>query len=968
MPEILDSVTINGEATNNYSYNSTTGDFSIEAQYVVGAIQINGACVPEGVVKDLTSITLGSTKKTDYILGEDFVMPSVTANFNYGASITVTNDAVPSGVVQSGVVTDTGTVIVSYTYTPTGTTKTASFNVTTSPISPSEGGIAKITKISDLTVGSTVYLVCEGRSKQLSGISTTSTKYGLGTDYTTTPANTYPLTVCTGNGGTGYAFKNSSDNYLYWTSGNSLNVHSDLSDNTSWTVSIDGSGNATILNVADSGRQIMWNCSSPRFACYSGQTPTYDAEQGYNMVQLYKDFPAVVKELKWITAEVKSGTYYKGNSVTASDFTVTGHYNDGTSSTISSSITVTDGYLANIGTNTVTLTYNNSLSCTATVTAVQAPVTGVELDVTSASIGLDESYYLSDISVTINPSIAIQDYTWSLEDDGDLVEDVDYTFDGDEYHSINPGTVVFRCTSDADASKYADFTLSITGVPTVSITETEFSGYVGKGDVIHFVYGNISDSDLDKINFVSSAPSVVDFADGPDAGSGSGTIEIEYKSQGKATISVSYNGGSVLDTVSVSVSNDSVVSVTWSATNIDVWSGATLSTAGWNVRYEMASGDTGPADPYVIKLVGQSSTETIAAGYAFKGSDNGKTIHVEYGNVSSTSINVTVTQRINNVWAKTYIENDWGHELTSKTWSEAGSQTLNGKSWTMSGVDDGEGYMGWDNTKGQQFGSGKHPYTSITLTSTAFEGTVSKVEVTTSGASGVVATVSVSVGDTAFRCNGNASVSISSDSTKYTFTGKGSGTITISWANSSEKAIYFKTLGVTTLTEGQSVQIANSESHKEAQRVAVKFANAFNDAMDDTEYCTAGLDDAWSACASAYSTFLSDCAALELAHEGEGEYAKNLVRYATAIYSDDSGEACIERAMKTYEVCISKHHLDPFMYDDDGTTPLRSINVSEGSKLFNIQNSSTILIVSVISLLSVAAVGGYFFLRKKKED
>lgn len=319
-----------------------------------------------GIVRSVTSISLSSNSGS-YALGDTFTMPTVTANYNVGASEDVTASATATGGgLENGVLTSTGTKTITISYGG----QSATYTATVTAVVPSAGGIAKVTSTSDLTVGSTVYLVCEGRSKQLSGISTTSTKYGLGADYTTTPANTYPLTVCAGNGGTGYAFKNSSNNYLYWTTGNSLNQNSSLSNNTSWTVSFDDDGNATILNVADSNREIMWNYSSPRFACYSGQTPTYDTASGYNMVQIYKNYPAIEKALKWITAEVKSGTYYQGSDVTASDFTVTAHYDDGTTSTPTSDITVTNATLTVIGSNTVTLTYGGK-SCNVTVIAVE---------------------------------------------------------------------------------------------------------------------------------------------------------------------------------------------------------------------------------------------------------------------------------------------------------------------------------------------------------------------------------------------------------------------------------------------------------------------------------------------------------------------------------------------------------------------------------------------------------------------
>lgn len=134
-------------------------------------------------------------------------------------------------------------------------------------------------KATSIEVGDTVILVCESAKMELSAISTTSTKYGLGVAYTSTPAGVMPLEVVAGSTAGTFAFKTSVGSYLYWSSGNSLNVNNTLSANTSWTVTF-SNGNAVIKNAKDSARILQWNASSPRFACYgnSGQTP----------IQLYK--------------------------------------------------------------------------------------------------------------------------------------------------------------------------------------------------------------------------------------------------------------------------------------------------------------------------------------------------------------------------------------------------------------------------------------------------------------------------------------------------------------------------------------------------------------------------------------------------------------------------------------------------------------------------------------------------------
>jgi hypothetical protein len=137
-----------------------------------------------------------------------------------------------------------------------------------------------------ISVGDTVYLAAgETYNVELNGTSTTSTKYGIATAYTDEPAKLDPLTVCEGSSSGTFAFKDSSDKYLYWGSGNSLNRNATLNANTSWNVSF-SSGNASIVNASDSTRSIRYNANSgqERFACYQNG--------GQQNVQLWKNIPA----------------------------------------------------------------------------------------------------------------------------------------------------------------------------------------------------------------------------------------------------------------------------------------------------------------------------------------------------------------------------------------------------------------------------------------------------------------------------------------------------------------------------------------------------------------------------------------------------------------------------------------------------------------------------------------------------
>ncbi len=143
------------------------------------------------------------------------------------------------------------------------------------------------------------------------------------------------------------------------------------------------------------------------------------------------------------------------------------------------------------------------------------------------------------------------------------------------------------------------------------------------------------------------------------------------------------------------------------------------------------------------------------------------------------------------VWAAEY-----SYTFTAKVWSAAGAQTLNDVSWTMAGT--GGEYFGYDGTKGQQFGSGSKPYSAVSLSTSGISGTITSVVVNTSGANSIAGTVAVSVGGTAFTSGeGGESATLTNTATDYTFTGSASGQIVISWAQTSSKAIYVKSITVT---------------------------------------------------------------------------------------------------------------------------------------------------------------------------
>lgn len=141
----------------------------------------------------------------------------------------------------------------------------------------------------------------------------------------------------------------------------------------------------------------------------------------------------------------------------------------------------------------------------------------------------------------------------------------------------------------------------------------------------------------------------------------------------------------------------------------------------------------------------------------------------------------------------------WTYTFTASQFSDdEKTATLAEQEWTMAGT--GGSYFGYDGTKGQQFGSGSKPYSTVTLTSNfgRLYG-VESIAVNASGATSIEATLSVKVNGVSYKCGNLETVSLTSTPTTYFFNtpdGLEAGDIVISFANTSSKAIYVKTITV----------------------------------------------------------------------------------------------------------------------------------------------------------------------------
>ena len=129
----------------------------------------------------------------------------------------------------------------------------------------------------------------------------------------------------------------------------------------------------------------------------------------------------------------------------------------------------------------------------------------------------------------------------------------------------------------------------------------------------------------------------------------------------------------------------------------------------------------------------------------------------------------------------------YSYTFEKTVFSSEGTQDLNGVLWTLT---TDAGYFGYDtnNTdKGQQIGSGAAPATTAVLSTGGIAGTITSIKVNTSGASGIDATLDVTVGGQTF----GEQYKLTKTKTDVEFTGSASGEIKLIYTNNA-KAIYIK--------------------------------------------------------------------------------------------------------------------------------------------------------------------------------
>lgn len=130
-------------------------------------------------------------------------------------------------------------------------------------------------------------------------------------------------------------------------------------------------------------------------------------------------------------------------------------------------------------------------------------------------------------------------------------------------------------------------------------------------------------------------------------------------------------------------------------------------------------------------------------------------------------------------------------DLSLTTGQTSYNLTLGNVDWTLSSSA-AINFFGNDATKGLQIGSGGNPSKDFTFSTTGIPGTIKSITVNTSTASSATATLTVKVNDTQY----GDTKALTKTATDYTFTGGETGKIEISYAQTTEKALYIKSITV----------------------------------------------------------------------------------------------------------------------------------------------------------------------------
>nr|MCR5348581.1 Ig-like domain-containing protein [Bacilli bacterium] len=305
-----------------------------------------------------------------------------------------------------------------------------------------------VTSTTGIAESDEVMILNHAHDKALSGISTTSTKYGTLVDASADGAflelsaldGTELFEVEEGSAsgtfsfhGLGFGGGSTPIEYLYWNSDNSLNQTSTVVDKSSWVLSAYSSDGMTITNqytVGDGSPRVL-RFNSDRFACYTSSTGT--------LVDIYKKVSSVSVETAPVTI-YEVGDYFDPTGLVVTVTSDGGTTDDYDYATYSSDFAFTPSLSTPLtyGTTSVSISFRG-LTTTQSITVSYASAEEVtiyldEESVTEANVPLINGGIT--FNAVVSPNNANPAVTWSVVS---ATKDAGGSYDSSDYKLVQVG-------------------------------------------------------------------------------------------------------------------------------------------------------------------------------------------------------------------------------------------------------------------------------------------------------------------------------------------------------------------------------------------------------------------------------------------------------------------------------------------------------------------------------------------------
>ena len=763
--------------------------------------------------------------------------------------------------------------------------------------------------------------------------------------------------------------------YLYSINDNNGLVSGGTSD--SWTVE-EGTGTydgKLIMKDSNQSRYISYTTSSTSYIRTYTNTNTGNCEVTF----VPYEEPDVLDSELTLTgtpASLTAGSTFPGVTKAEAEYSKSGTLD------VTSNVTYTLGGTAisvgdtipveKVGNSvTVVVTYTDAKSNTATasfnVPVVYKPVTSVTLNRNSATIAKGGTVSLT---ATVEDGYALNTVKWLTSDNTIATVSPTSSQSGNSVtvtaSSSNSGSATITAYVDEDGSgtlngseKYATCAITVSADPVLNMLDS--SENVISGESLHAfttdsnIYLHVlaenfvgeitytwSSSNTNAISIVEEADEMCEFSiDG--AGS---NVRLSCHAVGATS-------GDLTTYVDYTVTEPQIDEVTWSApATLSVYDNASLTAANissWSPVYHKDNGDTGSiSSGYTVKIGGVVTSLT----HNWSINDDGKELWIEYGGIASSHINLVVTEHLENISYSRW-------ELATSI--SAGDVIVIGnaaKGEVMTSATPATGTLGVASATIENGVIADLPSTAVKFTVGGTSGAYTLID-----ESGNYLNVSTTAKTSLYLNSDSSTTSITFSSDNAIFGNESGYRIVLNASASPHRFSTYNSALSTSMVLPQIYKSTTSNianTNVNAQRALISFAKTFNSTMNcDDGGETTNINSKWSTLSTAFSN------ALNALSPADQIVMKRLVANASSIQNGDTVQDMLAR----YDYIVAKYKLgdNDFLHSVADRGAVKYSRISP-LLLSNSTSVNTGLIVTVVSIISVVAIGGYFFLRKKKEQ